>query len=213
MSPVLQGQSGYNCPMSQHKQPYHHGDLKQTLVTHAAERLRSGGMAALSLRKIASDAGVNHTAAYAHFPTKDALIAAVLGWGYDRLAERLDGCVDTTDEAMSRLVQASLAYHAFSLDETHLFFAMVGPRINADNAYPDLEASLARAYQYIEGPIADVQTDYPLGLATAPIFWASLQGLLSQLLTGRIRVLPDDQPQLVEQFARSISRGFGIDRT
>lgn len=197
--------------MTSGRKRYHHGDLKQALIAQSLKRLESGGIEGLSLRKIAADVGVNHTAAYSHFPTKDALIAAMLQSGYDQLAERLTVAVDEEGDRVARLVQVSLVYHAFSREQPNLFFAMIGPRLNADNDFPDLEAALLRAYQFIEAPIREAGDQAALDQASAPAFWASLQGLLAQLLSERIRVVPAEEAALIEQFVRALCDGLGLE--
>lgn len=189
---------------------YHHGDLKRELIRLSLLRLQEGGLAALSLRKIAAEAGVNHTAAYAHFPTKDALIASVLEWGYNELADRLSAGVDANEDSVGRLIQMGRIYHAFCRDHEDLFFLMMGPRINTRNDYPELEGALQKAYAFIVSPIEDVGSDTRLGLATAPAFWASLQGFLAQILTGRVKVRPEIEVQLVEDYLRALCQGFDL---
>ena len=55
---------------------YHHGDLKNALIRAGIEILSKEGVQALSLRKVAKQAGVSHAAPYAHFADKQALLAA-----------------------------------------------------------------------------------------------------------------------------------------
>ncbi|MEL6686644.1 MAG: TetR/AcrR family transcriptional regulator [Pseudomonadota bacterium] len=196
--------------MASKSRHYHHGDLKRELIRLSLARLQAGGLEALSLRKIAAEAGVNHTAAYAHFPTKDALIAAVLEWGYDTLADTLESGVESDEDPVSRLIQMGLIYHSFCRDYSELFFLMMGPRINKGNDYPELERALQRAYAFILGPIEDIGAKASLGAATAPAFWASLQGFLAQILTARVKVRPDKEVVLVEDYLQTLCRGFDL---
>ena len=64
---------------------YHVGNLDEILVEKGAELLRKDGLHDLSLRKVAREAGVSHTAAYRHFDDKDALLAAIARDGFHRL--------------------------------------------------------------------------------------------------------------------------------
>ena len=54
--------------------PYHHGDLKSTLLAYALEQLEGAGLDGLSMREMAKAVGVSHTAAYRHFADKQALL-------------------------------------------------------------------------------------------------------------------------------------------
>ncbi len=58
-------------------QSYHHGDLRAALLERAAQRLRSGTVADLSLRALARDLGVSHAAPNRHFSDRQAFLAAL----------------------------------------------------------------------------------------------------------------------------------------
>lgn len=54
------------------------GETKAKILDAAFRRLIQQGYAALSVREIAKDAGVNHALINYHFRTKDQLVIAVL---------------------------------------------------------------------------------------------------------------------------------------
>jgi AcrR family transcriptional regulator len=58
---------------------YHRQALKTALVAEAIKEIASGGVSAFSLRGCAASLGVSHNAAYRHFPSKEALLAASRG--------------------------------------------------------------------------------------------------------------------------------------
>jgi AcrR family transcriptional regulator len=64
------------------------GETKAKILEAAFRRLASEGYAALSVREIAKDAGVNHALINYHFHTKDQLVIAVLDEANRRLLER-----------------------------------------------------------------------------------------------------------------------------
>jgi AcrR family transcriptional regulator len=53
---------------------YHHGNLKDALLSHAMDCLDAHGRHEFSMRHIAKQAGVSHNAPYRHFPDKQSLI-------------------------------------------------------------------------------------------------------------------------------------------
>ncbi|PLS69654.1 MAG: hypothetical protein CV045_00830 [Cyanobacteria bacterium M5B4] len=61
---------------------YHHGDLKQALISAALEVVAQEGAKNLSLRQVAKRVGVSHNAPYRHFPDRDALLAALAEEGF-----------------------------------------------------------------------------------------------------------------------------------
>src|SRR5512144_1371755 len=64
------------------------GETKGKILDAAFRRLAQEGYAALSMREIAKDAGVNHALINYHFRTKDQLVIAVLDEANRRLLER-----------------------------------------------------------------------------------------------------------------------------
>ena len=54
---------------------YHHGNLRDTLVTATIAQLAQQHDATLSLRELARTVGVSIAAVYRHFPSKEALLA------------------------------------------------------------------------------------------------------------------------------------------
>ena len=64
------------------------GETKTRILDAAFQRLAREGYAALSIREIAKDAGVNHALINYHFRSKDQLVIAVLDHANQRLLER-----------------------------------------------------------------------------------------------------------------------------
>lgn len=64
------------------------GDTKAKILAAAFRRLAAEGYAALSMREIAKDAGVNHALINYHFRSKDQLVIAVLDAANRQLLER-----------------------------------------------------------------------------------------------------------------------------
>jgi len=69
--------------------PYHHGDLRRTVIETAIGMLHEDAGWQFTLREVARRAGVSHAAPYKHFPDKAALLAEIALIGFDRLREAL----------------------------------------------------------------------------------------------------------------------------
>ena len=59
------------------KPSYHHKDLRKQLVSAGLRQLNRDGLVNFSMRRLAQDLGVSHAAAYRHFASKEALLAAI----------------------------------------------------------------------------------------------------------------------------------------
>lgn len=64
-------------------------DTVETIMDAAEHRIRTAGYSGFSFREIAADVGVKSASVHYHFPTKDALAAAVARRYNDRIADRI----------------------------------------------------------------------------------------------------------------------------
>jgi AcrR family transcriptional regulator len=118
--------------MSQARDAYHHGDLRNALVASAARLIEASGPGAFSLREAAREVGVSANAAYRHFDDKSALMSAVAADGHARLAARMRRAMDATTagrrgaRAVARFQAVGRAYVEFAIDHPSIFRVMFG---------------------------------------------------------------------------------------
>jgi AcrR family transcriptional regulator len=106
---------------------YHHGDLKNSLIDAALQILERDGADALSMRAIAAEVGVSHTAPYAHFKNKHELIEAINEMGYQLLGQELSKEEQTLSSGQDDVVLCyGAAYLAFALKHPQLYRLMLG---------------------------------------------------------------------------------------
>lgn len=72
------------------KAGYHHGDLRNALITAGVELATDGGPAKVVLREVARRAGVSATAAYRHFAGQGDLLLAVKIQAQQMLADAME---------------------------------------------------------------------------------------------------------------------------
>ncbi|MFA5552487.1 MAG: TetR/AcrR family transcriptional regulator [Trueperaceae bacterium] len=101
---------------------YHHGSLRAALIEAAAEAVASHGVAALSLRALARELGVSHTAPRHHFTDKRGLLTALATDGYARLADKLFAAGDD-------FLEAGVAYVRFAIENPGHFAVMYQPEL------------------------------------------------------------------------------------
>jgi AcrR family transcriptional regulator len=87
-------------------------DTKARILEAAYRRLAREGYAALSMREIGRDAGVNHALINYHFRTKDQLVIAVLDEANRRLLERQERMYREPGEFAKKWAQARAFYRA-----------------------------------------------------------------------------------------------------
>jgi AcrR family transcriptional regulator len=131
------------------KRPYHHGSLKEALVAAGIEILDARGLEALSLRAIAAQVGVSHTAPKNHFGSLKGLLTAIAAEGFRRhRAHMLDGA--SGDDPKARQYAAMQGYLRFANVHPHLFRLMFSPALCAMDD-PDLSAAAADSYGVLAG--------------------------------------------------------------
>ncbi|MEM9105249.1 MAG: TetR/AcrR family transcriptional regulator [Pseudomonadota bacterium] len=89
-----------------HATAYHHGNLREVLIERATATIHEKGVAALSLRALAREIGVSHAAPMRHFPTRDALLAAIAQHGITSLLKSATRQVDNDDLTSLEKLQA-----------------------------------------------------------------------------------------------------------
>lgn len=107
--------------------PYHHGNLRQSLLDGSFALIRENGIASLTLRQLATRTGVSHTAAYRHFRDKNQLLAALAQPIFKRIADRITYYAlkgFTPKESLELAVIANLKYFLDRPDEFRLILAL-----------------------------------------------------------------------------------------
>jgi len=174
-------------PRSTARRPYHHGDLRRTLLDAALELVEVEGLAALSLREVAKRAGVTHGAPYHHFPDRGALMSAIAGEGFVLLRDGMDAAAAVTGEdPMARLATIGRCYVHFALTHRAHFRVMFRPELAHLVVPPPSEERTA--YDVLAQAVRDCQQ---AGLAPqaehallAVLAWSTVHGLASLLLDG-----------------------------
>ncbi len=173
------------------KKTYHHGDLKNALIEAGADILAKDGVGGLSLRKVAQKAGVSHTAPYAHFADKQALIAAISTDGYRRLYEALAATTQQyADDPARQLIEGAWAYVQFALNDTDHFKITLSGAIEKEKDYPAFveisQQSFALVVQIVEAcQQAKVLKRGPTDLIAVGV-WSLIHGFVSLILEDQI---------------------------
>jgi AcrR family transcriptional regulator len=138
--------------------PYHHGKLRAVLLNLALADLESTGAASLSLRDLASRAGVSKTAPYRHFPDRDSLLVALMDEGWKDLYQALERSHSDARNGLSGLRAMGRAYVGFALARPGMYRLLFsGEGKSLSEGLPCPEAS--DSFQLLEGQIARCQAE------------------------------------------------------
>ncbi len=103
--------------------PYHHGDLRNSLIEAGIELINQEGTKQFSLRKVSALCGVSQAAPYSHFQSKEDLLEAMQDYVIKQFMEILENaikpCANQTDP--STLVQMGKSYVMFFINNPQYF--------------------------------------------------------------------------------------------
>lgn len=179
------------------KRAYHHGDLRNALITKAIALAKEGGPEAIVLREAAREVGVSATAAYRHFANRSELMFAVKRYAFDQLAgyerRRLRAVRPTGDpqaDALAELEALGRGYVAFALAHPGIFrvaFAEEEPNFSVEDRSSQAFDLLATAMdKLVEVGCLDPERRPFAELAA----WSAVHGVAVLILEGPLRALP-----------------------
>lgn len=185
---------------------YHHGNLEAALASVARELLEESGPEALTLRAIASRAGVSQPALYRHYRNKDDLIAAVVDAGYLGLANAVAAAIGQGGDARSRLRAAGVAYVGYAAANPH-WFRLWASRAQAEGRRTREGAQAAGAILAtpVHQALAElVPPDEPRHQDLFRVLWALSHGLAG-LVVERVFQLVDTEEERLEAASDAIA--------
>lgn len=174
-----------------HKQAYHHGDLRASIISAATARLELHGIEQLSLRKLAEDLGVSRTAPYHHFKDKNALLSAIAANGFENWKVTAQSIFEREDlPAKTRLTRFIHAYIHYAAQHPQLYDLMFGRTLWQHNnatedlkavAYPTFHYQVSMTRHWQQHGLLPADTD---ALRLAQVTWGTLHGIARLVIDG-----------------------------
>ena len=168
--------------------PYHHGDLRESLVAAGTSLIEDDGVEAFTLRECARRAGVSHAAPKNHFDTAEDLLAEIAARGFERFVMTLDAAAngEAGQSPDRRLMAMGRAYVAFARAHPGVYGLMFrrprhvvsSPRLN--------EAGGAAWLQLDQAVRAVIGSEAADSAVKSAQVWATVHGIASLLIDGRL---------------------------
>jgi AcrR family transcriptional regulator len=170
---------------------YHHGDLKNALIQAGIEILSDQGVKGLSLRRVAKHAGVSHTAPYAHFADKQALVAAISTEGYKRLYEQLIQIdQEYKSDPLKSLVEVAWRYILFAINDPAHFKITFSGVIEKEKDYPAFVEISQQSFTFIIELVRKCQAAGILRSGRTDLIavhiWGAIHGLATLLIEDQL---------------------------
>lgn len=184
------------------------------LVRAAHAILEKSGPEALTVRRIAAEAGMSTMNVYSRFSGKHGVIDELYADGFRRLAAQLDD-VPSTDDVVGDILEVMRAYRQFALDNPTYYRVMF--RSATLPSYTPSSNALAIAYTCLQSMTTRVEAAQVLGeIATFPGWsaqeiaawlWATCHGLVS-VETSDVAVPGVSWEAVFDQGARTTLQGL-----
>jgi AcrR family transcriptional regulator len=171
--------------------PYHHGALRDALLKAAEAVLTRDGLAGLTLRAVAREAGVSHAAPTHHFGDLTGLLSELAAIGFQRFGAAMQAAVAAAPPAEKGLASAR-AYVGYAEANPGMYGLMFrGERL--DYARPSLHEAAEASFNGLARSVGVVRqeriTEDALSLDQAGRIvhaWSLVHGYTTLLLDGRL---------------------------
>jgi AcrR family transcriptional regulator len=188
---------------------YHHGDLRQQLLTVAEQIILERGVDGFTLREAARRAGVSPAAPAHHFKDAKGLLTEVALLGFREFGDALEAAdrAGGADPAQ-RLREQAVAYVNFALQQPARFQLMFRDDKH-DDSNAEFKSAAARAYGILESAIrAATNTPperelTPEGHGLLLAVWSMVHGF-SNLALGSGLSVPGQGPLTHEKILSSL---------
>lgn len=165
-----------------------HDETSEALLAAARRLLADHGPEALTVRRIASEAGMSTMNVYSRFGGKDGVIDELFADGYRRLIEAIDG-VPTTDDVIGDLMNVAQTYREFATDNPTYYGIMFRSAVPGFEASPESVQMALGGLAHLVGRVRRGQELGQIVGATnaqeiSAWLWATCHGMVSFELDG-----------------------------
>lgn len=175
-------------PASETRASYHHGSLREELITASVALIEAEGVGAVSLRRVAREAGVSPGAPYHHFADRSGLLAAIAVRGSELLEVELRRARGEAPSALRALGALIETYVRFARDHPAHLRLMLRPELSQPEKHPEAQVAGAGAIELLTQVVVDCQND---GVAPSgdpgplmAMVWALAIGIVTLWLDG-----------------------------
>jgi AcrR family transcriptional regulator len=198
--------------MSQRPRPLPADERRAATVDAVVELAAEQNPGDITTAAIAQRMGLTQGALFRHFPNKDAILEAVMGWVSERLLAQLDQAAASATTPLAALEAMFMAHVGFVARHPGVPRMLFGELQRPGDTLPKRMAqTLTQGYAqrlraHLAAGIARQQLDAGLDLdAAATLFIGTVQGLVMQsLIAGDVARIRRDAPGVFAIYCRGI---------
>jgi AcrR family transcriptional regulator len=173
--------------------PYHHGALREALLQAAERVLEREGLAGLTLRAVAREAGVSHAAPAHHFGDLTGLVSELAAIGFRQFNAAMATATATDIPPAKRPMARAKAYVAYARAHPGMYGLMFRTE-RLDHSRPSLceaaEAAFAGLAEAVAARRQETISEAALTLDQAAAIaraWSLVHGFTMLMLDGRLQ--------------------------
>jgi len=188
-----------------------HGDLRMALLREGLILLDSKGIEGVTIRAVARNAGVAHSAPANHFPTRRAMLTAIATIVFTDLADlTTEAIVDLADRPEQAIQVFAETCFQFAFD-TPDRYQLLWQRQLIDQDDPALASEMDRVYTALLSVLRPDRVNHRVDIETDAIaIWSMIHGYISMRLDGNLIAAKDTVTNLPRQKAILLSLIDGI---
>ncbi|MBR0780798.1 TetR/AcrR family transcriptional regulator [Bradyrhizobium iriomotense] len=180
-------------PSAKTETPYHHGALREALLQAAERVLEREGLAGLTLRAVAREAGVSHAAPTHHFGDLTGLLSELAAVGFRQFNAAMASACDSVTTPLERALARPKAYVAYAQAHPGMYGIMFRTE-RLDYSRPSLHEAAEASFAGLANAIGMMRQEQISGDALtmeqgAAIAraWSMVHGFTTLLLDGRLK--------------------------
>jgi AcrR family transcriptional regulator len=169
--------------------PYHHGDLHEALLQAAERVLERDGLAGLTLRAAAREAGVSHAAPTHHFGDLTGLLSELAAIGFRRFNAAMIAARASETHPMMKALANAKAYVGYAQAHPGMYTLMFRTE-RIDMTRPSLHEAASASFQGLANSAGAGGEAETLSLEQAALIarnWSLVHGFTMLLLDGRLK--------------------------
>ena len=188
-----------------------HGDLRGALLREGLALLDTEGVDGVTIRAVARNAGVAHSAPANHFPSRHALLTAIGAIIFGDLAEQTTkATIGKKDDSARAIQDFADACFQFAFDSPNRY-QLLWQRQLVDHDNPVVAEEIERVYSALLSSLKQDQAKRRVDIETDAIaVWSMIHGYISMRMNGNLVPAEDTITKLPRHKAILLSLINGI---
>jgi len=184
--------------------------MRQSILTAAREIAAEEGWQAVTTRKVAERIEYSQPTIYEYFENKEAMLLALLRYGYEQLVTVMQVAFTSTDDPEARLLAMSEAYWDFAFRSPELYQVMHGlagisfGRYGHPDTPVEVRQSFALAREALQQWAASKGVEIPHINDLVEARRGLIHGLITLAMAGRIAGGSDRAKHILQETMRDL---------